>query len=235
MVETARLALPLLAGGQAQKHVTVNEALARLDAFGAASAESRSVTTPPADAPEGALHVVPAGATGAWAGREGQLAVRLNGGWAFARPEAGRQVHVRDEGVELRHDGVRWLVQGEASRAGAVTAFRLATVDHAVSAGSASLTNVVIPDKAIVFGVTGRVITALTGSGLTAWRLGAEGASGRYGSGFGCAAGSAAVGATVSPLAYFGGTRLLLEGIGGAFAGGVVRLCVHYVELTPPA
>ena len=49
--ESARLGLPYLAAGQMQKHVTVNEALTRLDALVQCRAASRTVATAPA-APE---------------------------------------------------------------------------------------------------------------------------------------------------------------------------------------
>lgn len=53
MNETARLAMPLLQAAQAQKHVTVNEALMRLD--GLVNPVLRSVTTqdPPAQVIDG--------------------------------------------------------------------------------------------------------------------------------------------------------------------------------------
>lgn len=47
MSETARLGLPLVQGGQAQKHVTVNEAFQRIDALGQMVLASRGVVTPP--------------------------------------------------------------------------------------------------------------------------------------------------------------------------------------------
>ena len=45
--ETMRLQLPLLQPAQAQKHVTVNEALMRLDGLTNAVLESASVAVPP--------------------------------------------------------------------------------------------------------------------------------------------------------------------------------------------
>src|SRR5690554_3539954 len=64
---TPRLNLPYLAAGQAQKHVTLNEALARLDACVAASARSRTTAAQPAEPAEGDLYLLPGGASGeAW-------------------------------------------------------------------------------------------------------------------------------------------------------------------------
>jgi hypothetical protein len=47
MTATPRLSLPLLAAGQAQKHVTHNDALTRLDGLIHLAVASRSETTPP--------------------------------------------------------------------------------------------------------------------------------------------------------------------------------------------
>jgi len=65
---SARLGLPYLAAGQLQKHVTLNEALTRLDALIQTAAVSRTTTVQPADPAEGALYILPEAATGAdWA------------------------------------------------------------------------------------------------------------------------------------------------------------------------
>ena len=47
MSDTPRLGLPLLAAGQAQKHVTHNDALMRLDALAHLAVASRAQTVPP--------------------------------------------------------------------------------------------------------------------------------------------------------------------------------------------
>ncbi|MEH0071955.1 DUF2793 domain-containing protein [Pannonibacter sp. Pt2-lr] len=67
MSETARLGLPLIAAAQAQKHVTHNEALARLDTLAHLRLiEERQV--PPATAGEGDTFLVASGAWGALPG-----------------------------------------------------------------------------------------------------------------------------------------------------------------------
>ena len=66
--ETMRLQLPLLQPAQAQKHVTVNEALMRLDGLTNAVLESASVAVPPEAVIDGQSWGVPSGASGAWAG-----------------------------------------------------------------------------------------------------------------------------------------------------------------------
>jgi hypothetical protein len=230
MADTARLGLPLLEAGQAQKHVTLNEALIRLDAFGASQALSRNLAAPPSAPAEGDLYIAPVGAAGDWAGLDNRLVAFANGGWIDAAPETGRRLWIADEGRAAIFDGIAWSA-GDGAQ-GAVTESRVLTIDHAVAPGTASTTPTIIPDKAVVLGVTGRVLQALEGAGT--WRLGVAGAADRYGGGLSVAEGAYAHGVTGQPVAYFGDTALRLEAESGAFVGGVVRLAVHFLALTPP-
>jgi len=52
---SARLDLPYLAAGQLQKHVTLNEALTRLDALVQCAVVSRTTAVQPASPTDGAL------------------------------------------------------------------------------------------------------------------------------------------------------------------------------------
>ena len=64
---TPRLSLPFVAAGQAQKHITVNEALGRLDGLVQLAVQSRTIAAQPASPADGAMHILPTGATGdAW-------------------------------------------------------------------------------------------------------------------------------------------------------------------------
>lgn len=236
MAETANLGLPLLAPSQAQKHVTVNEALGRLDALAKGVLVSRAVASPPPPAPEGAVWAVPVGATGEWAGREGLLAIALGGGWSFAAPRAGWRAFALDEGAALRHDGAGWRVEGAAATApsGAATRLEVVEVHHRVAAGATSDTALVIPARAVVLGVTARVTEAITGT-LATWRLGNVEADDRFGKGLGTGAGSYAEGLLGSPMTFWQDTPLRLTAESGAFTGGRVRLAVHCLRLTIPA
>ena len=237
MTETPTLGLPLVQPSQAQKHVTVNEALARIDALGQMVLASRTEATPPSNAAEGAVYAVPAAAVNAWAGQEGRIALFLNGGWAFLTPKTGWQGWIADEGTTATFDGGDWVAgTGAVSPGGAASTLRIIEADHTVLAGASSETSALIPAQSLVLGVTGRVLSAVTGSAST-WRLGIAGVSdNRYGSGLGVTAGSWVRGLTSSPLAYYSETALTLTGEGGSFdgAGGVVRFAVHVLELTPP-
>lgn len=107
---SVRLALPYIQPSQAQKHVTHNEGMAILDALVQLSVESRSVTAPPASPAATARHIVPAGATGAWAGQTGRVAILAEGGgWVFAVPAPGWRAWVADEGLMVVQQGGAWV------------------------------------------------------------------------------------------------------------------------------
>lgn len=108
MSETPLLDLPLLEAAQAQKHITLNEALLRLDGLVHLSVASRNISTPP-DAREGARYIIGAGAAGAWLGQAGNLALAQGGGWVFLPPRSGWRAWVEDERRFLLFDGAGWL------------------------------------------------------------------------------------------------------------------------------
>ena len=235
MSETSQLSLPLLAAAQAQKHVTVNEALARLDAAVPLRVRSAAVDTPPADAADGAAWLVPAAGGGAWSGHAGEIAVRANGGWQFLVPKLGWRLWNEAEAAPALFDGTTWQRHAQAVEvSGAATRSWIATADHAVAAGAQSVTAALIPASSLVIGVTARVRGALTGAGVTAWQLGVAADPTRYGTGLGLSVNSFAMGLSGSPQAYYAATPLILTAVGGTFLGGSVRLAVHLTDIVPP-
>lgn len=106
--ETASLGLPYLAEGQRQKHVTVNEALRTLDAVVQLAVADRDRTVPPVEPDEGARHIVGAGASGAWDGRDGDVAAFVDGGWMFFTPRPGWLAIDLSAGEPLHWSGAGW-------------------------------------------------------------------------------------------------------------------------------
>lgn len=234
MSETSQLNLPLLAPSQAQKHVIVNEALARLDGLTQMVLASRSLTAPPGAAVEGAAYAVPVGAVNDWAGQDAKVAVYANGGWVFASPKRGWRGFVADESVLVLHDGAGWRADLLAlSPSGAATLMRIDEFDHEIGAGASSTTTQQIASGLMIFAVTARVTEAITGT-LSTWQLGTAGAEDRFGSGLGLAQGSYARGMLSQPLTYWGAASLVLTATGGAFSGGRVRIAVHALDLALP-
>ncbi len=119
MTDTPRLSLPLLAAGQAQKHVTHNDALIRLDGLIHLTVDSRTQTAPPASPTEFSAYIVPAGGTGAFAGRTDQVALFEDGGWSFLVPRPGWQAWVIDEEEHDLWTGTEWRRASPLSSLGA--------------------------------------------------------------------------------------------------------------------
>ncbi len=99
---SARLGLPLLAAGQAQKDVTHNEALTLVDAAIAPVVVAVGTIAVPVAAVAGDCWIVGTGAGGAWTGQAGALAVQTGGGWRFVDLPQGAM-------VTERASGARWL------------------------------------------------------------------------------------------------------------------------------
>lgn len=105
---SARLGLPYLAAGQLQKHVTLNEALTRLDALIQTAVVSRTTSGQPADPAEGALYILPEAATGAdWATYPaGSLLRHERGGWLpVPAPDGLLTVMLDSEEILVRRAG----------------------------------------------------------------------------------------------------------------------------------
>lgn len=105
---TARLGLPLLQPGQAQKEMSHNEALAGIDLVVQAAVEHIGATEPPADPVPGQCWVVGDGASGSWAGADGSIAGWTGGGWRFVAARAGMTVWSAENDVFGVFDGTQW-------------------------------------------------------------------------------------------------------------------------------
>ena len=64
--------------------------------------------TPPASPEDGECWLVGAGASGDWAGHEGEIAGHQPGGWLFAAPREGMRLFSRASGQLLLHAGGTW-------------------------------------------------------------------------------------------------------------------------------
>ena len=109
---SANLALPYLQPSQAQKHVTHNEALERLDILVQLTVKEFGATEPPSLPENGAVYALGTGATGAWAGHDGELAAWIDDVWHFIAPREGWRAWSRGEGELRVWDGDAWLRAG---------------------------------------------------------------------------------------------------------------------------
>ncbi|SLN69920.1 hypothetical protein ROG8370_03312 [Roseovarius gaetbuli] len=109
MTDTSlRLNLPYIQPAQAQKHVTHNEALMRLDALVQTVVQDHQLQTPPAAPAGGGCYVVAPGGTGAWAGQDNALTLFDGAGWVFLSPQAGWSAYCVASNEALRFDGQDW-------------------------------------------------------------------------------------------------------------------------------
>lgn len=104
---SANLSLPFILPAQAQKHVTHNEALQRLDAVVQLVIEEFDATLPPASVEEGQVWALGASPSGLWVDQGGRLALWQSGAWVFVTPGAGWRAA---RGSDLRvWNGTDWV------------------------------------------------------------------------------------------------------------------------------
>lgn len=127
MSDTARFTLPLIEAAQAQKHVTHNEALVTLDALAHLHLLDRDLAAPPGSPADGDTYLVAAGATGAWAGHDGEIAWALDGGWRFQAPVEGMLAHVADEDILIVYSAAAWSEVSGAADISTVPALGIGT------------------------------------------------------------------------------------------------------------
>lgn len=182
MTQSTHLALPYIDAAQAQKHVTHNEALQLLDALVHLSVSARDQAAPPASPTEGQRFLVGAGASGAFAGKDFQIATFLAGAWVFLIPRAGWRVYVETETLLLVYDGASWKDVGLSLRAlQNLTLLGVGATADATNPLSAKLNNALFTAMTVAEGGTGdlRVILNKESAAKTVSYLFQTGFSGR--------------------------------------------------------
>ncbi|MDB5456061.1 MAG: hypothetical protein JWP92_1646 [Caulobacter sp.] len=237
---TPRLNLPYVAANQAQKHVTVNEAFARLDGLVQLAVESRALAAQPVAPADGVIHILPAGATGAvWSGKPAGGLARFEAGvWEMLAPAAGWRAWVKDEAVAVVFDGAAWVSLSAtfrsvtAARSPFLASTRFEILEEEVTlAGATTATSVAIPNRSIVLGVSTRTSVAVTGA--ASYSCGVTGEAGKFGSSLGVAKNAGNIG-LIGPTAFYADTPVLITAAGGAFTGGKVRVAIHLMRFDGP-
>ena len=243
---TAHLALPFIMAAQAQKHVTHNEALRLLDGIVQLCVLDRNLTDPPASPAEGDRYIPATGATGDWSGWDGSIAYWIDGAWMRILPNSGWLAWVVAEAEAVIWTGSAWIPMANAmgfiAQSASVAVARspndgstgMAVAEETLSglSGASVTSSVVIPDRAIVLGVSSRTITAITGA--TSFDCGIAGEASKFGGSLGIAVGSTNIG-VVGPQAFYADTPIILTANGGSFTGGAVRIAIHCLTCTVPA
>lgn len=108
------LALPYLLPAQAQKHVTHNEALQKLDILVQLTVEAFGALTPPSLPQDGTVWALGSDPTGDWAGQGNTLAARSDGGWLYITPKPGWRAWGKADGDLRVWTGSAWDTPGVA-------------------------------------------------------------------------------------------------------------------------
>lgn len=138
--QSIRFGLPCLLPSQAQKHVTHNEALHRIDALLQPVLEARAAQTPPVSPQEGRAFGLGAAPTGDWAGRAEHLAWWSGGIWHFLPFFEGLCVWDAVAGRQIVWTGTAWSdtgLGGSIPGLGIETAWN--TTNRLAVAGAATL------------------------------------------------------------------------------------------------
>lgn len=190
---SVRLGLPYLQPSQAQKHVTHNEALQRLDMLTQLVVETRGAETPPVVPADGEIHALGPAPQGVWAGRPGMLAQWVDPAWVFLAPQEGWRAWDRATGTICSYHGGAWQdvvpvlqnldgvgigtgsdATNRFALAGDAALFSHAGADHRIKINKAA-----VGDTASLLyqsGFTGHAEIGLTGSNDFQLKVSADGA-----------------------------------------------------------
>ena len=231
MSNSTHLQLPFLAAAQAQKHVSVNEALNALDAIVQLAVIDQTQILPPVTPAEGDRYIVGPGATGDWAGKDGQVASFIDGIWQFYQPKTGWIVWVENEATQYVFKDANWQ-QDIAATSASDASIEFHVIEEELILSGASVDSViVIPDRAIVFGVSTRITEAITGA--ASYECGISGEVAKFGGSLGVLLNATNSG-VIGPTAFYTDTPVRLTANGSNFISGKVRIAMHYVLCGAP-
>ena len=108
MSMTARLSLPFLAPGQAQKELFHNESLQILDALVAGAVEEPPLSSPVVSPDVGSCYIVGSSPSAEWAAYPHHIACFSDGGWRFIAPADGMTAYVRSNGMTALYRDGAW-------------------------------------------------------------------------------------------------------------------------------
>ncbi len=92
--------------------------------------------------------------------------------------------------------------------------------------GASVDTSIVIPNRAVIWCVSTRTSTAITGA--ASYDCGIAGETSKFGGSLGIAEGSTNAG-VIGPQAFYSDTSVRLTANGGSFTAGAVKVVLHYM------
>lgn len=231
MSATERLGLPYIVTSQAQKEVTHNQGLDRLDAF-VTPVVADIANAPPGSPTVGDLYIVGTSPTGDFASQANKLAQYLTGGWVFYTPFKWMDAVVESLDSRMAWNGSEWMSFGLLTKDSGEF-LRIQSWQDDVDLSVTDETSTDIPNRATVLAVNTRVITAITGT-VTTFGVGVSGDTSRYGNGIGKGQDSTNIGLTYHPVSYYSDTPVKLTPDSGSFSTGTVRINVQYITFRGP-
>lgn len=231
MSSTGRLGLPYIVTSQAQKEVTHNDGLNRLDAF-VTPVVADIADAPPGSPVVGDLYIVGTSPTGAFASQSNKLAQYLNGGWVFYTPFKWMDAVVESLDSRMAYDGAAWVPFGLIMKdTGEYLRVGHQQEDVTVDSGAFKDTVIAIPSRSILLTVNVRVLTAVTGA--SSFDVGISGETSKFGGSIGIGQDSTNIG-VIGPTAFYSDTVIRLSANGSNFTGGVIRTTMQYFKPKGP-
>lgn len=232
MSQTPHFNLDYLLPEQAQKHVTINDALRRLDGLVQLSVKNRTTSSPPSAPENGDRYLVGPEAQDTWEGASANLALYEDTAWHFFAPQSGWRVWDEAARELLIFDGANWQdlqtlqSTGAAQQAGLI---HQVTTEAAVTDSQLAE----IPSHVIFLGLTALVLDEIKGT--SRWRIGVAGdGDNRFGNGLPVAAGTEIRGPADPSLIYWQPTPVIATPEGRRFTAGRIAVSLFYIRLPIP-
>lgn len=105
----------------------MDSTLAMLDALIFCSVKNQSTAAPPGSPTNGDRYIPHATASGAWTGKEGQIACRQSGAWVFYPPKKGFRIFDESAVAFYYYDGSAWTAEPSGGGGGGGGAITLST------------------------------------------------------------------------------------------------------------
>jgi hypothetical protein len=154
MTTSNRLGITEMAEAQNNRSVTVNEAIAILEAVGGGNTQAVSVgdNAPPGSPAEGDVYVVGTAGTGAFSGHNKAIAIYYNAAWIFVAPLEGFKAYDQTSDTKYLYDGSAWSAEASALAKATTAQVRAATADKALTADNvySAAAEVTLADAATV-------------------------------------------------------------------------------------
>lgn len=207
-----------------------------------------TTTTPPGSPSEFDAYIVATGATGAWSGKAGNIAIYVNSAWMYFVPSTGYRIFDVATSSYYVWNGTAWVrdlgltIQNFQTTAYGGTLQLKYWSELVTLSGATTDTSAVLPNQSLPICVSARVVTLITSAAGSKWNIryvgGSTGTGSAYGNTLGFAAGTTSQGMSGSAR-YGEAVRIACaqadgSETGSTFTGGTVRVEAWYFEVTPP-